>query len=87
MNSLPLFLKFARYRYICYRLSLRIRMGRKKRDAYLAKLRTSPIDFLPERSYMMKCGARAIPRKGTRDFQMLFISRRRSQTTFSHGRK
>ena len=75
MNSLPLFLKFARYRYICYRLSLRIRMGRKKRDAYLAKLRTSPIDFLPERSYMMKCGARAIPRKGTRDFQMLFISR------------
>jgi FkbM family methyltransferase len=75
MNSLPLFLKFARYRYICYRLSLRIRMGRKKRDAYLAKHRSSPSDFLPERSYMMECGARAIPRKGTRDFQMLFIPR------------
>jgi hypothetical protein len=46
MNSLPLFLKFARYRYICYRLSLRIRMGRKKRDAYLAKHRSSPRKIL-----------------------------------------
>jgi len=65
MNSLPLLLKFARYHYICYHPSVRIRMGRKKRDAYLTKLRPSPIDFLPERYYIMRCRARAIPRKGT----------------------
>ena len=58
MNFLSLFLKFAKSHYICYRLSLRIRTGRKKRDAYLTKLRPSPIDFLPEGSYIMKCGAR-----------------------------
>ena len=58
MNFLSLFLKFAKSHYICYRLSLRIKMGRKKRDAYLTKLRPSPIDFLPERSYIMECGAR-----------------------------
>jgi FkbM family methyltransferase len=50
-------------------------MGKESRDAYLTKLRLTPIDFLPERPYVMECGARAIPRKGTRDFQMLFIPR------------
>ena len=56
MNILSLFLKFAKSHYICYRLSLRIRTGRKKRDAYLTKPRPPPIDFLPEGSYLMKCG-------------------------------
>lgn len=57
MNFLSLFLKFAKSHYICYRLSLRIRTGRKKGDAYLTKLRPSPIDFLPQGSYIMEYGA------------------------------
>jgi len=50
-------------------------MGKKKRDDYLTKLRLSPIDFLPERPYVLDCGAKAIPRRGTRDFAMLFVTR------------
>lgn len=75
MNSLSFFLKYARCRYIFFRLLLRIRMGKRKRDEYLKKLRLSPIDFLPERPYAMKNGAKAIPRKGTKDFYMLFVAR------------
>jgi FkbM family methyltransferase len=75
MNSLRIFLRYARYRYISYRLFLRIKMGKKKRDDYLTKLRLSPIDFLPERPYVLDCGAKAIPRRGTRDFAMLFVTR------------
>jgi FkbM family methyltransferase len=75
MNSLCIFLKYARYRYILYRLFLRIKMGKKERDDYLTKLRLSPIDFLPERPYVMDCGAKAMPRKGSRDFAMLFVTR------------
>jgi FkbM family methyltransferase len=54
---------------------LRIKMGKKKRDDYLTTRRLSPIDFLPERIYVMESGVKAIPRRNTRDFQMLFISR------------
>ena len=50
-------------------------MGKRKRDEYLKKLRLSPIDFLPERPYTMKNGVKAIPRKGTKDFYMLFVAR------------
>ena len=75
MNSLGIFLRYARYRYITHRLFLRIKMSKKKRDDYLTKLRFSPIDFLPERPYVLNCGARAIPRRGTRDFAMLFVTR------------
>jgi FkbM family methyltransferase len=74
MNSLPLFLKYARYRYIAYRLFLRIKMGKERRDEYLLNKGVSLIDFLPERSYSIN-GIKAIPRKGTRDFYMLFIPR------------
>jgi FkbM family methyltransferase len=77
MNSLRFFLKYARYRYIAYRLLLRIKMGKTKRDEYLKNVRLSPIDYLPERSYVMNDGSKAIPRKGTRDFYMLFVSRER----------
>ena len=35
MNSLSLFLRYARYRYIGYRLLLRVKIGKKKRDEYL----------------------------------------------------
>jgi FkbM family methyltransferase len=75
MNTLGIYLKYARYRYIFFRLLLRIRMGKRKRDEYLKKMRLSPIDFLPERPYAMKSGIKAIPRKGTKDFSMLFIAR------------
>ena len=74
MNSLSLFLRYARYRYIAYRLSLRIKMGKKKRDEYLWNTGVSLIDFLPERPYSIN-GIKAIPRKGTQDFYMLFIPR------------
>ncbi len=74
-NSISIFLKYARFRYILFRIFLRIKMGKMKRDEYIQKNRTSEIDFLPERPYVMECGAKAIPRKGTRDFLMLFISR------------
>jgi FkbM family methyltransferase len=75
LNDLQLFLKYARFRYICYRLFLRIKIGKDARDEYLKKIRLSPIDFLPERSYVMKSGVKAIPRKGTTDFYMLFVAR------------
>lgn len=75
MNALSIFLKYARYRYIFFRLLLRIKMGKTKRDDYLTRLRTSPIDFLPERPYVLECGAKAIPRSGTRDFAPLFVIR------------
>lgn len=54
---------------------MRIKMGKKKRDDYLTTHRLSPIDFLPERTYVMESGVKAIPRRNTRDFQMLFILR------------
>jgi len=74
MNILCIFLKYAKCRYIAYRLFLRIKVGKKKRDDYLTKLRASLIDFLPERPYVLDCGAKAIPRRATRDFAMLFVT-------------
>lgn len=74
MNALSIFLKYARYRYIFFRLLLRIKMGKKKRDEYLKNTRISEIDFLPERPYAIQ-GVKAIPRKGSRDFYMFFVSR------------
>ncbi|MFZ0220310.1 MAG: FkbM family methyltransferase [Candidatus Nitrosopolaris sp.] len=49
-------------------------MGKRKRDEYLKNTRLSPIDFLPERPYSIQ-GVKAIPRKGSRDFYMFFVSR------------
>src|SRR5919202_32691 len=74
MNSLSLFLRYARYRYIAYRLLLRIKMGKKKRDEYLLNRGISTISFLPERPYSIN-GIKAIPRKGTQDYYMLYIPR------------
>ena len=50
-------------------------MGKRNRDEYLKKMRLSPIDFLSERPYAMKSGVKAIPRKRTKDFYMLFVAR------------
>jgi FkbM family methyltransferase len=74
MNSLSLFLRYARYRYIGYRLLLRVKIGKKKRDEYLRNKGISIINFLPERPYSIN-GIKAIPRKGTQDFYMLYIPR------------
>ena len=74
MDSLSLFLKYARYRYISYRLFLRIKMGKKKRDEFLRASGISEIDFLPERPYIIN-GFKALPRKGTDDFYMFHIPR------------
>jgi hypothetical protein len=49
--------------YILFRLLLRIKMGKKKRDEYLKNTGISVIDFLPERPYAIQ-GVKAIPRKG-----------------------
>ena len=74
MNSLPIFLRYAKYRYIVHRLLLRVKMGKKRRDEYLRNSGLSMIDFLPERPYSIN-GFKAIPRKGTQDFYMLYPSR------------
>ena len=50
-------------------------MGKRKRDEYIKNMRLSPIDFLRERAYVMQGGVKAIPRKGTQDFYMLFVAR------------
>jgi FkbM family methyltransferase len=50
-------------------------MGKENRDKFLRQNRTSEFDFLPERVYITDSGVKAIPRRKTRDFQMLFISR------------
>lgn len=71
---MSIFLSYARYRYLIYRIYLRIRMGKEDRDQYMQKNGTSIIDFLPERPYKLGGGAKAIPRKGTSDFTVLFNS-------------
>jgi FkbM family methyltransferase len=77
MDSLPIFLKYARYRYIAYRIFLRIRMGKEKRDGYLRGTGLSEIDFLPERPYSIN-SINALPRKGTDDFYMFYIPREKA---------
>ena len=74
MDSIPVFLKYARYRYIAYRIFLRITMGKKKRDEFLKASGLSEIDFLPERPYSIH-RINALPRKGTDDFYMFYIPR------------
>ena len=77
MDSLPIFLKYARYRYIAYRIFLRIRMGKQKRDGFLRGSGLSEIDFLPERPYSIN-SINALPRKGTDDFYMFYIPREKA---------
>jgi FkbM family methyltransferase len=74
MNSLSIFLRYAKYRYIAYALLLRIKMGKKRRNEYLLNRGLSMIDFLPERPYSIN-GIKTIPRKGTQDAYMLNPSR------------
>ena len=80
MDSIPIFLKYARYRYIAYRIFLRIRTGKKKRDDFLRGSGLSEIDFLPERPYSIN-GINAFPRKGTDDFYMFYIPREKESSS------
>jgi FkbM family methyltransferase len=75
LHSFSLFWKYARFRYILYRIFLRAKMGKLKRDKLLSQNRMSEFDFLPERAYVTDNGVKAIPRRRTRDFQMLFVPR------------
>lgn len=75
LHSFSLFWKYARFRYILYRIFLRAKMGKVKRDKLLSQNRMSEFDFLPERAYVTENGVKAIPRRRTRDFQMLFVPR------------
>jgi len=75
LHSFSLFWKYARFRYILYRIFLRAKMGKVKRDKLLSQNRMSEFDFLPERAYVTDNGVKAIPRRRTRDFQMLFVPR------------
>ena len=75
LYSFSLFWKYARFRYILYRIFLRIKMGKDKRDKLIRQNRMSEFDFLPERAYVTDSGVKAIPRRRTRDFQMLFVPR------------
>ena len=79
--SYSLFWRFARYQYILYRLLLRIKIGKKRRDEFLRKKRISEFDFLPERTYLTESGVKAVPRRGSRDFQMLFVTREHKLTS------
>ena len=74
MESLRFFLKYARYRYIAYRIFLRIKMGKKERDDFLRESALSEMDFLPERIYSIN-RIKAIPRKGSDDFYMFYVQR------------
>jgi FkbM family methyltransferase len=75
LHSFSLFWKYARFRYILYRIFLRIKIGKDKRDKLIRQNRISEFDFLPERAYVTDSGVKAIPRRRTRDFQMLFVPR------------
>jgi FkbM family methyltransferase len=72
MNSLPMFLKYARLRYIAYRIFLRVKIGKDKRDEFLRARGMSEIDFLPEIPYSVN-GLKVLPRKGTDDASILSI--------------
>jgi FkbM family methyltransferase len=74
MESIFIFLRFAKCRYIAYRILLRLKMGKKKRDEFLRNIGVSIPNFLPERPYSLN-GIKAIPRKYTDDFYFLFTSK------------
>jgi FkbM family methyltransferase len=74
MNSLFFFLRYARLRYLLYRILLRIKVGKDRRNAFLSARGISPIDFLPERPYSTG-SVKVIPRRGSFDYYMFFMSR------------
>ncbi len=70
VDYLSVFMKYARFRYRLFRVVLRLKIGKKKRDKYLRENDIKISDFLPEIPYLIN-GIRVVPRKFTNDFDML----------------
>jgi FkbM family methyltransferase len=64
-------LAYARYRYVVYRIVLRLRMGKSRRDEFLKHKNLRVFDFLPEGPYNAN-GIKVLLRKGTHDYYMFF---------------
>jgi len=66
--------------YSLYRFTVFIKTGSRNIDVYLLHKNKSPFSFILEKLYSERVcsmdGIRAIPRKGTDDFLMLFIRER-----------
>ena len=71
--------KIAKYKFLAYRLLLRVFMGKKRRDLFVIKNKMSYIDFLPifygNRTIQSPEGFKAVPRLNTDDFYFLFSER------------
>jgi FkbM family methyltransferase len=66
----------ARYHYVLYRVLLRVYMGKARRDRHLKEQNITEASFLPEGDRVCRVdGIKAIPRKGTDDFVLLFAPR------------
>jgi FkbM family methyltransferase len=69
-----LFVHYAKVRYIIYRVFLRLKLGKQKRNKYLKEKMIVITDFLPERTYSIN-GFKVILRKGSNDFSMFCLPR------------
>jgi FkbM family methyltransferase len=69
-----LFVHYAKVRYIIYRVFLRLKLGKQKRNKYLKEKGIVIDDFLPERTYSIN-GFKVILRKGSNDFSMFCLPR------------
>src|ERR687883_307188 len=70
IDSLSLFMRYAKFRYRLQRIILRLKIGKKKRDEYLKEKDIKISDFLPEIPYKIN-GIRVVPRKFTSDSDIL----------------
>src|SRR6478672_3754552 len=68
-------ISIARWIYRGYRILLRIRMGKNKRNEYLETNHINLGDFLLLERPISANGIKAIPRKKTADFDLLFKKR------------
>jgi FkbM family methyltransferase len=69
-----LFVHYAKVRYMIYRVFLRLKLGKQKRNKYLKEKMIVITDFLPERPYSIN-GFKVILRKGSNDFSMFCLPR------------
>ena len=69
-----LFVHYAKVRYMIYRVFLRLKLGKQKRNKYLKEKGIVIDDFLPERTYSIN-GFKVILRKGSNDFSMFCLPR------------
>ena len=74
MNTLSINLVFAKVNFFLYKIFLFIKLGSKQAKAYLHDHALTMLDFLPEVAYSTG-EFRAVPRKHTDDFYLLFLPR------------